>query len=409
MFLEVMLFTLAGIGAGVLVGLVPGIHPNTVFAMLLPAIFTAGASGSYPLMAFVVAISVSNTIVNFIPSIFIGAPEEETSLSVLPGHRMLLRGEGYSALFMTVVGSALGAILTAAALPLMYFTIPLLYAGMESYTHMLLLFVFLLLLAMERGWGRRACAAFMFLSSGLAGVTLLYSMPSEAVLFPALSGLFGIPLLLMGARGRTAIPKQKMKKAASVRPARGSVTGWIAGLLVGLLPGIGSAQAGVLSGTALRGRRKDFMVSLGAIATANIMFTFIALAVIGKARSGAAAAIEELGISLGAADVAFMMAVSLFSCFLACLFTLWTGRRAAGALSGVDYGKVNVLVLAAIVVLIAVLSGPAGVAIAALLTVMGISCEILGVKRMYLMGFLMLPTMLFFAGLLPDFLIFVAP
>lgn len=408
MFLEILIFTFLGIAAGVLVGLLPGIHPNTVFAMLLPVVITAGASGSLPLTAFVVSISVSNTIVNFIPSIFIGAPEEETSLSVLPGHRMLMRGEGYRALFMAVTGSAAGAILTAAALPLLFFAIPLLYAGMRAYIHLLLLLVFLLLLAMENG-GKRARAAFMFLASGLAGAALLYSMPSEAVLFPALSGLFGIPLLILGLRGRVTFPRQKTKKVASVRPLNGSVAGWFAGLLVGLLPGIGSAQAGMLSGAALRGRRQDFMVSLGAISTANIMFTFIALGVIGKARSGAAIALQETGGDLGAYGMVFIMAVSLFSCFTACLLTLWMGRRAAGMLSGIDYGKVNLAVLLAILILIVALNGPLGIAIAVLLTVMGLSCEHLGVKKMYLMGFLMVPTILYFSGTLPIFTAFMTP
>jgi putative membrane protein len=165
----------------------------------------------------------------------------------------------------------------------------------------------------------------------------------------------------------------------------------------------------VLSGTALRGSTKDFMVSLGAIATANIMFTFIALGTIGKTRSGAAAALQEIGGIPGLDTVAFMMAVSLFTCFISCLLTLWMGRKAADTLSGVNYGKVNLTVLAAIFILIAALCGPAGVAIAALLTVVGLSCERLGVPRMYLMGFLMLPTMLYFSGLMPGFLAFMAP
>jgi putative membrane protein len=375
---------------------------------MFPAIIAAGASGSYPLMAFVVSLSVSNTIVNFIPSIFIGAPEEETSLSVLPGHQMLLKGEGYSALFMAVTGSFFGSLLTAAALPLLYFAIPALYAGMRSYMHLLLLGTLALLLSMEKSWKDRALSAFMFSVTGLSGLFLLSSMPQEAVLFPALSGLFGIPFLIIGMRAGAAFPKQRRGRAVRIRPARGSVSGWLAGLLVGLLPGIGSAQAGVLSGSALRGRTKDLIVSLGAIATANITFTFIALGTIGKTRSGAAAALDEIGGIPRADAMAFMMAVSLFTCFISCLLTLWMGRRAAGLLSGVNYRKVNFTVLAAISVLVAVLAGPAGVAIAALLAVVGLSCQRLGVKMMYLMGFLMLPTMLYFSGLMPGFLAFMA-
>jgi putative membrane protein len=408
MFLSVLLFTFVGIGAGVLVGLVPGIHPNTVFAVMLPMIALAGATGSYPLIAFIVSISLANTVSSFIPSIFIGAPEADTSLSVLPGHRMLLKGEGYSALFMTVAGSMCATVMTVAALPLLLFTIPLLYSGIHSYTHILLILVFAALVMMERG-KKKLYAAFIFISTGIAGTMLLYSMPSETVLFPALSGLFGIPMLLIGLRAGSRLPRQKSGKKPSAKVVRGSVAGWSAGLLVGLLPGIGSAQAGVLSGTALRGKQKDFMVSLGGIGAANILFTFIALYTISKARSGAAAAIEELWGAISTTDVAFIMAVALFSCFISCLLTLSIGRRTAHALSGMEYKKVNVVVLASLAVMIPILSGPAGAAVAALMTILGLSCAFLDVKRMYLMGFLMLPTILFFSGLIPGFLLLAVP
>jgi putative membrane protein len=408
MFLDVLLFIIAGIGAGVLVGLIPGIHPNTVFAMLIPAAAVAGATGSYPLLAFIAAISLANTIVAFIPSIFIGAPEEDTSLSVLPGHRMLLCGEGYSALFMTVAGSLCATLMTAAALPVLFFAIPLLYSVIHSYTHVLLMLTFAALVMMEKG-SKKFYAIFIFLSSGIAGTMLLSSMSSETVLFPALSGLFGIPMLLLGLRAGSSFPRQKTAKRPSVKVVKGSVAGWSAGLLVGLLPGIGSAQAGVLSGAALKGKQKDFMVSLGGIGAANILFTFIALCTISRARSGAASAIEELWGPLSAADVTFIMAVSLFSCFISSLITLSIGRHAARALSGVDYRKVNILVLISLSILIAALSGPEGAMIAVLMTILGVSCAALNVKRMYLMGFLMLPTILFFSGLLPGFLVLVAP
>lgn len=413
MFAEILLYIIAGTAAGVVVGLLPGIHPNTVFAVLIPAILAAGAAGSYPLMAFIVSVSITNTIVNFIPSIFIGAPEADTSLSVLPGHRMLLRGDGYGALFMTVCGSACSAILTVAALPLLLLAIPVIYASMNpvghSYIHILLIAVVSILLYSERGWMKKAHAAFMFLVSGLAGAALLSSLPEQTVLFPALSGLFGIPVLMFGMKGKARMPRQKTGRRVKVPAARGAVTGWIAGLLVGLLPGIGSAQAGVLSGTALRGKEKDFMVALGGISTANMLFTLIALHSISKTRSGAAAAIQELGGMAGTADLLFVVAVSLFSCFIACLITLWIGRRSASVLAGADYRKVNLSVFMLVLALIAVVCGPVGLLIAALATAVGASCAVLRVRRMYLMGFLMLPTILYFSGLLPAFVSLAVP
>ena len=43
----------------------------------------------------IVAMSIAHTFLDFIPSTFLGAPECETALSVLPAQGMLLEGSGY--------------------------------------------------------------------------------------------------------------------------------------------------------------------------------------------------------------------------------------------------------------------------------------------------------------------------
>ena len=92
MFLELLAFILVGIGFGTLTGLVPGIHPNTVFALLLTSAATLQAIGPIYMAVFIVSVAISNTFTDFIPSIIFGAPDPATALSVLPGHRMLLAG-----------------------------------------------------------------------------------------------------------------------------------------------------------------------------------------------------------------------------------------------------------------------------------------------------------------------------
>ncbi len=147
MFIEVMLFFLMGISLGVLAGLVPGLHPNTVLVMLIPVLSASHGTSTYPLLALVVSMSVSNTIVNFIPSIFFGAPDPDSCLSVLPGHRLLMKGRGYEALFLTVVGGVSVMMLTTVAFPFLLWFIPLVYRSISSYMHWLLLLVLALLLS----------------------------------------------------------------------------------------------------------------------------------------------------------------------------------------------------------------------------------------------------------------------
>ena len=93
MVLEFILPLLIGIVAGTLTGLAPGIHINLVSAILL---FSLDKFQSIPLISivvFIVSMSITHTFIDFIPSIFLGAPEEDNFLSILPGHQLFMEGK----------------------------------------------------------------------------------------------------------------------------------------------------------------------------------------------------------------------------------------------------------------------------------------------------------------------------
>ncbi|MCL7415810.1 MAG: tripartite tricarboxylate transporter permease, partial [ANME-2 cluster archaeon] len=77
-----------GFFLGVFSGLVPGIHTNTfafIMAAFAPWLLEWGLS-PLCIAATVVSTSLTHTFLNIIPSVFLGAPEADTSLAVLPGH-----------------------------------------------------------------------------------------------------------------------------------------------------------------------------------------------------------------------------------------------------------------------------------------------------------------------------------
>ncbi|MFQ5837539.1 MAG: tripartite tricarboxylate transporter permease [Thermoplasmata archaeon] len=123
LLLAVILFSLLGTAAGIATGLTPGLHVNTVAAMVLAfqGALTSMATGMFlwaspsaddlilMVAAMVVGNVVSHTFLDYIPSILFGAPEAETALSVLPGHRMLLQGRGLEAIRLSARGSITAA------------------------------------------------------------------------------------------------------------------------------------------------------------------------------------------------------------------------------------------------------------------------------------------------------------
>jgi putative membrane protein len=80
-------FSLLGCIIGTITGLIPGLHINTVSILLLEL----NKNNASDLMVLIVSMSIVHTFVDFIPSIYFGAPEDDNFLSVLPGHKFLLK------------------------------------------------------------------------------------------------------------------------------------------------------------------------------------------------------------------------------------------------------------------------------------------------------------------------------
>jgi putative membrane protein len=76
-----------GFVLGILSGLTPGLHLNNFAAMLLalsPQLLAFGLS-PFQMASIILAASISQTFFDAIPAIFLGAPDSETALTVLPG------------------------------------------------------------------------------------------------------------------------------------------------------------------------------------------------------------------------------------------------------------------------------------------------------------------------------------
>ena len=101
--LDILLFSLLGIFVGIAVGLLPGIHPNQIYIILVSILPLLSFLSEWDLIAFVLSISISNVISNYIPTIFFSIPDSNTAINVLPGHKMALEGRGLEALYIRLI------------------------------------------------------------------------------------------------------------------------------------------------------------------------------------------------------------------------------------------------------------------------------------------------------------------
>ncbi len=158
---------MAGTALGTFTGLVPGVHVNTMALLMLLSYptLTAGlvpfceGAGVDPVLVplllacAIVSAAVTHSFLDFIPSVFIGVPDDEDCLTVLPGHRLLLAGKGFLAVRLAAGGSLYGAMVALLiSIPLLMFfqtsIRPL--ERMDAYIPGLLLLMLLLLIMSQR-------------------------------------------------------------------------------------------------------------------------------------------------------------------------------------------------------------------------------------------------------------------
>ncbi len=276
-----LLSILIGYLLGVFSGLVPGIHTNNFALMLValsPVIMQYGISPIY-VIVIILSNSLSHTFHDVIPAVYLGAPNDDTALAVLPGHRLLLDGFGSEAVRLSALGSA-GSVAFSLILVLpLVFLFTHIYSFLQEYLGWFLLGLSVLLILSEKGeytigqgslvrYRYRFYALLLFLLSGILGLFAfrteanmapIIDFGSPSILLPLLSGLFGASQLVISLSSSSVIPPQRYSKIelSYKRIIRGVVTGSAAGSIVAWLPGISSSIAAVLARMFIRDDFED--------------------------------------------------------------------------------------------------------------------------------------------------------
>ena len=441
--LLVIFFCIFGVLTGIATGLLPGLHVNNIALILLSLSGTIISSFSFLyeygiskeiilllICVYIISTSISHTFHDVIPSTFLGAPDEDMALSVLPAHSLLLEGKGYEAVAISAMGSY-GAILFCFLLILpVRFIIgaPLFfYEILKDIMLFVLIAISILMIGTEKGKiddffkkGKLPAiigmlfATFVFFLSGLFGI-IIFEIPvdspiglSSPVLFPALAGLFGTPTLITSLMTKPVIPKQIIKNPILDKKFKKSsllsiITGSLGGILVSIIPGITSATGTVIAMNA-RGEssKKQTIITLSAVNTACAFFVVVVMFIILKSRSGATLAAMEL-ISvleweniLMPSNLSYLLIALLLGGTLSYFLTLKVGKIFAKKFANVPYALIVKLTISLVVILVFLFTGLFGILILVISTFIGLLPVEWGVRRSHCMGILLIPIILYF-------------
>ncbi|MBW6470176.1 MAG: tripartite tricarboxylate transporter permease [Methanosarcinaceae archaeon] len=445
----ILLSVLAGYLLGVFSGLVPGIHTNN-FALLLVAF--SPMMSDYGIQPFYIAViilsnSIAHTFHDIIPAIFLGAPDSDMALAVLPGHRLLLDGFGAEAIRLSALGSAGSVVFSMIIVLPLAAIFSIVYPVLQDHIAWVLIFIVFLMIATEKGdyiigqgslahYKYKGYAIVLFLISGALGLFAfemeglmdpVINFGAPSILLPLLSGLFGASQLVISLLTHSTIPPQTFAKMtlSGKRIVRGIITGSAAGSIVAWLPGISSAIAAVLARLFVRkdfdsegggegkvdadgvdAGSKEFIVSVSGVNTSNAIFGLVALSVIGKTRSGAMVAINDvLGtangviggvITLDTSTLLLFFGVILLTAFLSYFSTIMIGNNIHRVISRIDYSKLCVGVIIGLALMVVAFTGFFGLLIFIIATPIGMLAPFFKVRKSNAMGVILLPVILYF-------------
>mgnify|MGYP001569562525 FL=1 len=338
--------------------------------------------------------SITHTFLDFIPSIFLGAPDTDTELSVLPGHELLKQGFGFQALKLCVLGALSGIIIFSVIfLPSILF-IEKIYSLIKPFIPYLLILVSLSLVLSEKN---KFSALWIFSLTGLLGYLVLNSQSKESLL-PLLAGLFGASTLLISIKQKTKIPKQNLDEKINVKISKPLIGSTIVSPLSIFLPALGSGQIAILGSTFSipKDDKKGFLVLLGATNTLAMAFSFLALFTISKTRTGSAVAINDL-VGIPPMKIFILICIIiLISGIISYFLSLKIAKYFIKLLEIINYTKISIITLVILIIVVFVFSGFSGllILIASILTgIYGISFSI---RRTNFMGCLIIPTIILY-------------
>jgi putative membrane protein len=400
--IEILLGTLIGVMLGTLSGIIPGVHANTLAGVLL-SLQVALLSFFSPLVlaGAMFAALITHTFVDSIPSTFLGIPDADTSLAVLPAHALCLEGNGEEAVRIAALGSACAMVIAVPLSIICFFLLPALQPYFDWWIGILLIATmgYMIVTSECPGW-----ALALVCVSGILGIfSLSYAFlswhtlaGSSAILMPLLTGLFGISVLLIASQG--TMPEQHFRgiRMEDRTIMKYSALGTVAGVAVGWLPGLSTASANSVLASLIgyEKNRRTYILATSAANTSNAFIGLAALFALSRMRNGVMVAISELPLPT-------MSELTVIGVLAACAAYGITVvlSRSASRLNGIDGRLLNHAVIAFIVILCSILTGPFGVVILILATALGLVSHLVNVPRVFCMGAIIVPVILYSFGI----------
>ena len=411
--IELVIACFIGIAIGTTTGMIPGIHVNTAGAILFASsTFLLSIVSPEFLCVLMVSMSIAHALIEFVPSMLLGVPQEGTATSILPGHRMVLEGRSKEVIRIVAVGGFGAIIVTILMLPVFAIALPILHDISKPFTWIILLVASIYLTYNLTSNSRDFLwSLLLFVLSGILGWIIFQTPISSGVsLMCTFSGLFGISTILFSLNDSSSIPHQNPFYELDIdyNKFKSIFAGGITGAILGFLPGFGPAQGTVIAQAASGTNDNDdddtvnFLLATSGLNISDCLFSLIAIYIIGNPRSGIAVYMSYLIFEMSLNHLAIFIFASLIAVSVSLVLALKLGDSFSRLMAKVDYKKLSIgvilLQIAILYLFIVYYKAPIFYMSLALITstAMGMLPHYIGVGKSHLMGVLIIPAIVIY-------------
>ncbi len=411
--IELIIACFIGIAIGTTTGMIPGIHVNTAGAILFASsTFLLTIVSPEFLCVLMVSMSIAHALIEFVPAMLLGVPQEGTATSILPGHRMVLHGRSKEVIRIVSVGGFGAIIVTILMLPIFAITLPILHDLSKPFTWIILLVASIYLTYNLTGNSRDFLwSLLLFVLSGILGWIIFQTPISSGItLMCTFSGLFGISTILFSLNDSSSIPHQNPFYELDIdyNKFKSIFAGGITGAILGFLPGFGPAQGTVIAQAVSGTNDNDdddtvnFLLATSGLNISDCLFSLIAIYIIGNPRSGIAVYMSYLIFEMGLNHLAIFIFASLIAVSVSLVLSLKLGDSFSRLMGSVNYRKLSIgvilLQIAILYMFVFYYKAPVFYMTLALITstAMGMLPHYIGIGKSHLMGVLIIPAIIIY-------------
>ena len=422
-FWIVLLSVLAGTLVASVISILPGLHIYNVMGGIVLGLIALNKAGTVvpeiwyvPAMA---AMVVSWSMINTIPAVLLGTPDESAMFTVLPGQKYLMAGRGFEGTMITGLGGLAGAFyLIFEVAPFAPRYLPVSQQVLKGHMHWVLWIIITFMLMSEwpkggnRGkagwakfydaWKTLIAGLITFFLAGMLGFILLTRSPvSHEVAFqnimPAFVGLFAIPWCILNMISAADVPPQRTAKGLKVNGdviLRSVWSGGLGGGLAAYLPVVTGGVGGMLAGHATAQRdERIFIMGQGVSKFIYYVGAFMLIFVPGLhlTRGGGAWMIKTLYTPVGKSDYYMVLGSIAIAAGVSYLLMEPLTRIILRFIDRFNYRHVSTVALVIIVAMVLAVTGWVGLFIAIVATGIGLFPVLFGSRRLNCLGILLLP------------------